>query len=457
MDSIIYLVSRFHPLIVHVPIALLPLAGMFWMASRFDKFKHLEVAIKPLLSIGLLAALGSVVSGFALASVGEYDDSLLIKHQAFGIISTVVGLLALWALHQKRNPKAIGILLGVLVIGISLTGHWGGLLTHGENWFGMNTSQQQTDALEKIKSIPIDSGSRAVLYSDLVAPVLQARCVNCHNAQKQKGELRLDAAEKILAGGKHGNVLDAKHPEKSELLTRILKTIEEKGHMPPRQEAQLSNLEIELVKWWVMTGASFDKSVGELKPPMLLTKLWRAKPTESLADWLPEQSIEPISHAAFDSVEKYGFKVTPIAQQSNYLMVSTAGERTIPDRGWQHIANLKKHVVDFEASYIDLNATALASISALQELRRLKLNHTNLTDANLKQLTACLELRSLHVVNTPLTASCQTTLQEFKLLKEVFAFQTGLPASLTLPNIQLNTGNYSLTQLPTDTIVYRAK
>lgn len=458
MDSIIYLTGRFHPLIVHLPVALLPLAGIFWALSKYNKFKSLEATVTPLLVVGSLAALGSMLSGFALASGGNYDEALLNKHRGLGIVSTVIGLVSLFLQVRASNPKILWALFAMLVVAVSLTGHWGGMLTHGESWFAMEPPPKNSDVLEKLKVISIDSSSNAQLYSDLVAPLLDAKCVNCHNAQKQKGELRLDNPENILKGGKHGLLVDVSKPEKSELLLRIQKSIEEKGHMPPRQEGQLENLEVELLKWWITAGAPFDKSVAQVPPPALLTKLWQAKPVEGLNDWLPTKSIDIAKQSVIDSLEKYGFKITSVGQSSNYLSITTAGERAIANRGWAQLSKLSAYVVELDASYVSLTDDALKAVAALTQLRRLKLNNTNLNDEGVKTLSSLSELRSLHVTGTKLTSASQSILTELKNLKELFVFGTGLTnTSLTLANVKVNTGNYDLPKLPTDTMVYKVK
>ncbi len=43
-----------------------------------------------------------------------------------------------------------------------------------------------------------------LVFRDVVAPLLAARCASCHGAAKQKGKLRVDSIEALLAGGKSG-------------------------------------------------------------------------------------------------------------------------------------------------------------------------------------------------------------------------------------------------------------
>jgi uncharacterized membrane protein len=454
MDSIVFFFGRFHPLIVHLPVALLPLAALFFGLSKIKKFKSLESSVIPLLIAGTLSAVFAVMSGLMIAESGDYDVDLLNRHKWFGISSTVVGCGALFI----KSRKLEFVVLSLLLILVSLTGHWGGMLTHGENWFSMTPPAQKKDVLQKLKATSIDSTSQAMLYADLVAPLLDAKCVSCHNAQKQKGELRLDSETEIQKGGKHGLIVDVTNPEKSELLLRIQKTIEEKGHMPPRQEAQLENLEIELLKWWILAGAPFDKTVAQAKPPMLLTKLWQAKPIESLADWLPETQPQPVEQGSIDSLNAVGIKVVPIAQASNYVMISIAGERAIPANAWSRLIDLRNNIVDADLSYATLTPETIKTIGMLTQLRRLKLNYTNITDADLPQLKTCAALRSLHVIGTNITKDAALAIQSLPQLKKVFVFGTPLAKSTALATLpQADSGNLTLPRLVTDTLVYTSK
>ena len=52
-------------------------------------------------------------------------------------------------------------------------------------------------------------------YLKDVKPVLAARCYACHGALKQNGGLRLDTAEFIRKGGKHGPAVVAGQPAES--------------------------------------------------------------------------------------------------------------------------------------------------------------------------------------------------------------------------------------------------
>jgi cytochrome c553 len=84
-----------------------------------------------------------------------------------------------------------------------------------------------------------------------VRPLLVARCQTCHGEKKQKGELRLDSIEAILAGGRTGPAIVPGKPGESLLIEAInygeLYQMPPKSKLPPREIATLTR--------WVELGA----------------------------------------------------------------------------------------------------------------------------------------------------------------------------------------------------------
>ena len=47
----------------------------------------------------------------------------------------------------------------------------------------------------------------ADVFLDLVMPMMQSKCVGCHNEGKRKGELLLNTYENMMLGGKSDNTI----------------------------------------------------------------------------------------------------------------------------------------------------------------------------------------------------------------------------------------------------------
>jgi mono/diheme cytochrome c family protein len=91
----------------------------------------------------------------------------------------------------------------------------------------------------------------APLFEDTVAPLLKARCVECHNPSTRRGELDLSSPAGLRAGSESGPVFVAGEPEKS-----LLYELAHRGEMPKKGD-DLSHDEVELIRAWIAGGAEF--------------------------------------------------------------------------------------------------------------------------------------------------------------------------------------------------------
>ena len=93
-------------------------------------------------------------------------------------------------------------------------------------------------------------------FENKVRPLLAERCLECHGAEKQKGNLRLDSLAAILKGGDSGPALVARKPEVSLLVQAISYTSDIK--MPPK--SKLPEREIADLTQWVKLGAPWPNA-----------------------------------------------------------------------------------------------------------------------------------------------------------------------------------------------------
>jgi hypothetical protein len=85
-----------------------------------------------------------------------------------------------------------------------------------------------------------------------VQPLLKSKCWRCHGPNVQKGELALHTAAAIQKGSETGPIFFAGKPNESRLYEVI-----HSGEMPPEKQSQLSESEVELIRRWIDSGASF--------------------------------------------------------------------------------------------------------------------------------------------------------------------------------------------------------
>lgn len=144
-------------------------------------------------------------------------------------------------------------------------------------------------------------------YVTQIKPILVERCYACHGVLKQQGKLRVDTAEFLKQGGKHGAGFIAGKPDESRLLERVSARDEEE-RMPPEGEP-LKPEQIALIKLWVAQGA---KAPADEKPeadpkdhwafkaplrtevPKVKSREWRQNPIDAfIAAGHQQQGLKP--------------------------------------------------------------------------------------------------------------------------------------------------------------------
>ncbi len=116
------------------------------------------------------------------------------------------------------------------------------------------------------------SPSDALYFSDVVEPVLKAKCYSCHGKDKQNGGLRLDSLKAMLKGGDTGPAIVPGNLEKSILIDAI-SFKNPKMQMPPKEK--LSDKDMAALSRWVKQGAIWPEEVSVLfdEDPNFLSKL----------------------------------------------------------------------------------------------------------------------------------------------------------------------------------------
>ncbi|MCX5688980.1 MAG: hypothetical protein NTV94_04200, partial [Planctomycetota bacterium] len=71
-----------------------------------------------------------------------------------------------------------------------------------------------------------------ITFDDHIKPIFVARCLNCHNPDKLKGDLDLTSFRATMAGSSGGEVVKSGDPAGSSLLGVVSHTQEPK--MPPK-------------------------------------------------------------------------------------------------------------------------------------------------------------------------------------------------------------------------------
>lgn len=254
--------GRLHPMIVHFPIGLLVVALIMEMVGR--KKKNYQDAIKTIVVIGTISSVLAVVMGLMLANAEDYGSAVKDIHQWTGIATMVLAGLTTYA-YMRMSRQIQVFLLTLTVVGVTVAGHYGASLTHGEDYLTSVLPGGSDTPKSDFVLATTDGPLTEVQIQELnlqVRTILAHSCNSCHGAAKVKGELRLDGKEHIFKGGENGPVVVPGNPGKSELLRRVLLPSNHKEYMPAKGKG-LTKEEIAILDYWIRKGAPWPE--GDLK------------------------------------------------------------------------------------------------------------------------------------------------------------------------------------------------
>lgn len=458
MEVLNQLIGRFHPLVVHLPIGILCLAAISeWLAVK-PRWQHLRPAIVFMWGIGVISAMIACISGYLLAENGAYEQGALSWHQ-WTAISFAIYSLSVFIL-RKRKEFRYGRMVAVLTfIWMGLAGHFGGSLTHGTE-FLLAPFEVKAEAKPRTALTDLDN---ALVYEDIIAPILRSKCTSCHGKSKQKGKLALHTPQSIRKGGKSGSdVLALVRSANNTILHRINLPLQEEEHMPPKDKAQLSVAEKQLVEWWLKENAPFDKKVKNLSPTdTLLSQLhyWNENidaqnataPVKNIAAQLPEVDLPKLDPEIWKEVQEKGILVLPVGKESPFVEVNFINVATFSDSLFASLTPLKKHIFRLKLSGQEIDDRHLPLIGQMSHLTRLYLDHTNISDEGLIALKDLKHLELLNLVGTGISEKGLVHLKHLPKLEHIYGFLTNFSPSDLLEQLPLDTGGYRVSTLATDT------
>lgn len=281
---------------------------------------------------------------------------------------------------------------------------------------------------------------KAVVYRDVIAPIMAAKCVSCHGEEKKKGKLQLHDYASIMKGGGDGpTTVIAKNSKDSLMLVRANLPTDDDEHMPPSDEPQLTKEEVAILKWWIETGASENATVAASKPTADVESALAALLAKGLPKVAaPAKAAKPKPAALTDAEKKQVAEVTakmaalnaslmPLAQDTEQLRlgVINAADK-FGDKELALLAPVAKHVVWVDLARSQITDAAAETLAQMVNLERLHLENTKFSDAGLAKLAALPNLEYLNLYGNKVTDGGIAALAAAKALKKLFVWQTGV-------------------------------
>lgn len=402
--------GRWHPLVLHFPIVLLLIAIFLSLTGK-------KVS-GSLLTVGVLSALITAISGFFLGKDTLVKGDLLFWHQWMG--GAVALIAALWyalANLQLGESTYAKILQVALLVFIGFTGHYGGMVTHGEDFLALPLEERR----EKIPDNP-------VIYADVVTRILDDKCVACHNPNKQKGQLLMTSFDELLKGGESGKTLVPGDPENSELIVRLHLPKDDEDHMPPEGKTPLDDNEIKILERWIALGASDTLRLEQLEKSEPLVGLIRGlMEPDPLEKW---EELPKVADSTLQKLASDYLTINRMASNSDALSVDVY---LPPEYDSKPITDLKRvanNIVELDLSGLPIGTKEMAFIATCSNLEWLEIDKTPISDTEIEKLANLNNLSLLKVYGTSITDKSISIFKNLPNLKRLYLWETSVSENI---------------------------
>jgi uncharacterized membrane protein len=437
--------GRMHPMVLHFPIVLIVLYILYvlFLQKKLSPPGTATQIGEWLLLLSAFTAVITALFGLFLSKEEGYDREALMWHKWGGVTVSLIVLLWYKLSPRLAETKAGTLFASLLSLAVILfTGHQGAGITHGQNFLLAPLLPEK-----KNQQVLLED---AEVFNHMVRPILETKCMGCHNSKKAKGELVMESPQLLLKGGKTGKLWDSTQGDFGLLMRRIHLSLEARKHMPPQGKPQLTEEEISILGQWIKTGADFKVKVVDLDPTSELRKLATTIFTTIETDEYDFAAADENKVKSLNNDYRVVYRLSATSPALGAEFFSSV--QFSPERLKDLIA-IKQQLVSLNLDKMPISDEDLKTIGQFTQLRRLNLSFTNITGATLNELKGLKELKQLSLSGTKITAVSLKALSSLKQLTKLFIWNTGLTKEdgrlLKNKNLAIETG------FRTDTMILR--
>lgn len=424
------MLGRIHPLILHFPIVLILLVFCFELARRFNVMKQGKTIVTLLLVAAAVTTLISVIAGYLLFASGEYSGALMERHLWGGVITGASVFVATGCYFLLDRFPRLGTLyfisLFVSASSVGYTSHMGGSITHGQEYL-----TEYLPLIFKSDDHVPRSEEDMLVYDDMLAPIFEAKCLSCHNADRAKGGLLMTSFQELLKGGESGKTsITPMKPEESELYSRIILPEGHDDRMPPEGKSPMTEMEVSLLRHWIEKGAEPTLGVKTMRQDKdtapvidnLLAELVRYRRRQGLA----AVKSKTIEEELLKVGERLGLSIRrDSTSEGNYFTLSMKfPPAPLTNNQFRELSPYFE--VFSKASLVssDIDDSGLYYVGQMKNLRALYLQKTRLDGSGIVHLKGLRNLELLNLSFTRVDDKAALDLLRIPNLKEVYLFRT---------------------------------
>ena len=423
--------GRLHPLILHFPIVLIILALLFEVAGRFYRLRVGENTVLVLLAAAAVSSFISIAAGFFLFASGDYSGNLMENHFWAGAI-TGAGIfftLALFYIHRSTTRYYYAYFAALLLtnFAVGYASHLGGSITHGQDYL----TEHLRFVMHSFDGTEQKPESEMLVYEDMLQPVFEAKCVSCHNAQRAKGDFVMSSYADVLAGGKGDTAsVTAGKPEESELFKRVVLPEDHADRMPPEGKTPLSAYEIELLKFWIASGATDSLKVDNAREIDTVKKAVEGLLPE-LAKYrrrsqILQVKLETLEKELAEVAQKLDvtIKKDSLADDDLFLIAMKFPPAPFTNDQFRELSPYFEAFSKLSLASSGIDDSGLYYISQMTNVRELYLQKTKLDGSGIIYLQNLPNLEILNLSFTKIDDKSALDLLKIRSLREVYLYRT---------------------------------
>jgi uncharacterized membrane protein len=460
MPDIVRFLGRFHPVILHLPIGIFSLILFQELVAMFTGNRYSRSVLPMFLGAG--SAVFAVLAGFLLYQGGGFEGELIEDHLlaglAFSCVAVFTFVVRAWTVSASSSPALFRILLFSSVGVMTYASHGGASITHGTDYLteyapnpirkvlGLETREEEI-------VIPAKPLEEQIVYADIIQPILEQRCVQCHKEGKSKGKFRMDTYDLLVKGGKEGDGIEPGNAEDSNIVYRAELPEDDEEHMPPDGKKGFEEHELAVVKWWIDQGADPAKAVADLElPDAIREALGKLKFGPPVGESVEKAPVSDLPSDEFRSTvaklgEEFPGGLTFESQSSsNLTFTGVSLRKNLDDTFFAKLSPLLGKMVAVDLSATSVTDASIALLAQAKDLRMVRLSETGITDASMDTLAKLTSLESVNLYGTAVTDAGVKKLSALPNLKRLYLWQTGVSAEAiadlkkAMPELEIITG-----------------